>query len=115
MTQEQFARQFQIALGTLRDWEQGVRRPDSTAKAYLRVIDAIPEIVQQALSRELQGHTTTGNEGNQFSQGLRRPVPVSENVTLEALPFSLTILKREEMRTATSELESEMEIFQNVA
>src|SRR5688500_13436310 len=38
LTQEEFARQFHIGLSTLRDWEEGVRRPDSTAKTYLRVI-----------------------------------------------------------------------------
>jgi putative transcriptional regulator len=45
MTQEQFARQFQIALGTLRDWEQGLHLPDSTAKAYLRLIERAPDLV----------------------------------------------------------------------
>jgi putative transcriptional regulator len=50
LTQEEFARQFHIALGTLRDWEQGVRRPDSTAKSYLRVIEKIPDAVRQALN-----------------------------------------------------------------
>lgn len=28
LTQREFSRQFQIALGTLRDWEQGARRED---------------------------------------------------------------------------------------
>lgn len=51
LTQEQFARRFEIALGTLRDWEQGVRMPDSTAKAYLRVIEADPDAIVEALSR----------------------------------------------------------------
>jgi putative transcriptional regulator len=50
LTQEEFARQFHIALGTVRDWEQGVRRPDSTAKSYLRVIEKIPDAVRQALN-----------------------------------------------------------------
>ena len=50
LTQEEFSRQFEIGLATLRDWEQGVRRPDGTAKAYLRVIQAIPDAVRQALS-----------------------------------------------------------------
>ena len=50
LTQEQFARRFEIALGTLRDWEQGVRIPDSTAKAYLRVIAADPDAVVAALA-----------------------------------------------------------------
>jgi putative transcriptional regulator len=42
-------REFQIALGTLRDWEQGARRPDSAAKAYLRVIAAAPDVVRHIL------------------------------------------------------------------
>lgn len=52
LTQEAFARRFQIALGTLRDWEQGVRMLDSTAKAYLRVIEANPDAVVAALNGE---------------------------------------------------------------
>jgi putative transcriptional regulator len=52
LTQREFARQFQIALGTLRDWEQGASRPDSAAKAYLRVIDRNPVAVRSALSTE---------------------------------------------------------------
>lgn len=51
LTQREFARQFEIALGTLRDWEQGARRPDSAAKAYLRVIEQNPKAVVEALAR----------------------------------------------------------------
>ena len=51
LTQREFARQFQIALGTLRDWEQGTRRPDSAAKAYLRVIERNPDAVRAALAQ----------------------------------------------------------------
>jgi putative transcriptional regulator len=49
MTQREFARAFHIALDTLRDWEQGVRWPDSTAQAYLWVIEENPEAVLTAL------------------------------------------------------------------
>jgi putative transcriptional regulator len=49
MTQKEFARQFQISVGTLRDWEQGVHLPDSTATAFLRVIERDPEAVLRAL------------------------------------------------------------------
>jgi putative transcriptional regulator len=49
LTQREFAKQFEIALGTLRDWEQGARRPDSTARSYLRVIAQNPEAVREAL------------------------------------------------------------------
>jgi len=49
MTQEEFAAHFQISVGTLRDWEQRARRLDSTAKAYLRVIEQAPDAVMEAL------------------------------------------------------------------
>jgi putative transcriptional regulator len=49
LPQRAFAQQFPIALGTLRDWKQGARRPDSAAKAYLRVITASPDAVRQIL------------------------------------------------------------------
>lgn len=40
LTQEDFAARFQIPLGTLRDWEQRRREPDTAAQAYLKVIAA---------------------------------------------------------------------------
>ena len=58
LTQEAFARRFEIALGTLRDWEQGAHIPDSTAKAYLRVIEANPEAVVAALAGQTRTHVT---------------------------------------------------------
>jgi putative transcriptional regulator len=51
LSQEEFAAQFHIPLGTLRDWEQGRKEPDAAAKAYLRVIASEPEIVRNALLR----------------------------------------------------------------
>jgi putative transcriptional regulator len=49
LTQEEFAAKFQIAIGTLRDWEQGRYEPDGAARAYLRVIAAEPDIVLKVL------------------------------------------------------------------
>ncbi len=49
MTQQQFSQQFELPLGTLRDWEQGTREPDSAAKSYLRVIAKNPQEVIKAL------------------------------------------------------------------
>lgn len=49
MTQEEFATQFQIAIGTLRDWEQNRYEPDGAAKAYLKVIAKETEAVRRAL------------------------------------------------------------------
>jgi putative transcriptional regulator len=49
-TQEQFAAQYRIPLGTLRDWEQNAAEPDAMAKAYIRAIAGDPAGVLRALS-----------------------------------------------------------------
>ncbi len=50
MTQEEFARQFRIPLGTLRDWERGASVPDASARALLRIIAKEPEAALRALA-----------------------------------------------------------------
>lgn len=50
LTQEEFAEQFHIPIGTLRDWEQDRNSPDRAAEAYLRVIARDPEAVRRALA-----------------------------------------------------------------
>jgi putative transcriptional regulator len=49
LSQEEFAARFHIPLGTLRDWEQGRKEPDTAARAYLRVIGHNPDAVTAAL------------------------------------------------------------------
>jgi putative transcriptional regulator len=49
LTQEEFAARYQIPLGTLRDWEQGAKKPDQAARAFLRAIAGDPAGVQRAL------------------------------------------------------------------
>jgi putative transcriptional regulator len=49
LSQEEFAKRFRIPLGTLRDWEQGRKDPDATARAYITVIGRNPEAVREAL------------------------------------------------------------------
>ncbi len=49
LSQEEFATRFHIPLGTLRDWEQGRKDPDTAARAYLRVIGRNPAAVMEAL------------------------------------------------------------------
>ena len=49
MTQQRFADAFAFPIQTLRDWEQGRSRPDSSARAYLMVIARAPATVQEAL------------------------------------------------------------------
>lgn len=50
MTQVGFAASFGLSLHTLRGWEQGKRKPDPAARAYLRVIEKAPDIVRAALA-----------------------------------------------------------------
>ena len=49
LTQEEFAARFHLPYSTVRDWEQGVREPDTAARNFLRVIAYDPEAVMQAL------------------------------------------------------------------
>lgn len=49
LTQEEFAARFHIPVGTLRDWEQGRKRPDAPARAYLTVIARDPHAVANLL------------------------------------------------------------------
>lgn len=48
LTQEDFAAQFRMPIGTLRDWEQGRSAPDAAANAFLRVIAREPDAVRRA-------------------------------------------------------------------
>ncbi len=49
LSQREFATRFQIAIGTLRDWEQNRAEPDGAAQAYLKVIAREPDVVRKAL------------------------------------------------------------------
>lgn len=51
MTQEAFAAAYRIPVGTLRDWEQGRKRPDAPARAYLTVIARNPKAVASLLEQ----------------------------------------------------------------
>lgn len=50
LSQEEFARRYGIAVGTLRDWEQNRSKPDTAALAYLKVIAREPELVRKVLA-----------------------------------------------------------------
>ena len=49
MSQERFARSFDLSVGTVRDWEQGRSVPDRPARVLLRLIERNPEIVVETL------------------------------------------------------------------
>ena len=49
LSQPKFAALFMIPVGTLRNWEQGRRRPEGPAVALLHIIDKEPETALRAL------------------------------------------------------------------
>lgn len=49
-TQAAFAARFGFSSGAVRDWEQGRRRPEASARVLLTVIEKEPEAVMRALA-----------------------------------------------------------------
>ena len=49
LNQPEFAARYGLAVGTVRDWEQGRSQPDRPAQVLLRVIEQEPEMVQRVL------------------------------------------------------------------
>jgi putative transcriptional regulator len=50
MSQRQSAAAFGFALDAVQNWEQGRRRPEGAARAFLKVIDREPDAVRRALA-----------------------------------------------------------------
>jgi putative transcriptional regulator len=49
LSQAEFAERINVPLDTIRNWEQGKRRPTGAAKALLKVLDKAPEAALAAL------------------------------------------------------------------
>lgn len=50
LSQSEFALMIGVSVGTLRNWEQGRRRPEGPAQALLKVVEKKPEAVLEALA-----------------------------------------------------------------
>jgi putative transcriptional regulator len=50
LSRAEFARRYALDPRALQDWEQGRRRPDRAARAYLTVIAHRPRAVEEALA-----------------------------------------------------------------
>jgi putative transcriptional regulator len=50
LSQEAFAATYGFALSAVRDWEQGRRQPDRSARILLKIIEKEPEAVTRALA-----------------------------------------------------------------
>ena len=51
LSQESFAQTYGFALSAVRDWEQGRRQPERSARILLKVVEKEPEAVMRALSK----------------------------------------------------------------
>lgn len=51
LSQGEFSRRYRLPLGTLRDWEQRRRTPDTGSKLYLAMIEADPEGVERIIAK----------------------------------------------------------------
>lgn len=49
MSQDRFARSFGVSAATVRNWEQGRRRPEGPARVLLAIIDREPNAVRRML------------------------------------------------------------------
>lgn len=50
MTQQEFSSLLGISVGTLRNWEQGRRKPQGPAKVLLRIAEKRPKAIIESLS-----------------------------------------------------------------
>jgi putative transcriptional regulator len=50
LSQEAFAQRYGFALSAVRDWEQGRRRPERSARILLKIVEKEPEAVTRALA-----------------------------------------------------------------
>jgi putative transcriptional regulator len=51
MSQESFAQTYGFALSAVRDWEQGRRQPERSARILLKVVEKEPDAVTRALAK----------------------------------------------------------------
>ena len=51
LSQQSFAQTYGFALSAVRDWEQGRRQPERSARILLKVVEKEPEAVTRALAK----------------------------------------------------------------
>lgn len=49
LTQEEFAVRYGFSVAAVRDWEQDRRRPETSARVLLKVVEKHPDIVAEVL------------------------------------------------------------------
>lgn len=58
LSQARFAAMMGISVGTLRNWEQGRRKPEGSARVLLRVVERHPEAVFEVVNGPLPKENT---------------------------------------------------------
>jgi putative transcriptional regulator len=51
LSQQAFAATYGFALSAVRDWEQGRRRPERSARILLKIVEKEPDAITRALAR----------------------------------------------------------------
>ena len=51
LSQASFAATYGFAVSAVRDWEQGRRRPERSARILLKIVEKEPEAITRALAR----------------------------------------------------------------
>ena len=51
LSQERFAATYGFAVSAVRDWEQGRRQPERSARILLKIVEKEPDAVTRALAR----------------------------------------------------------------
>ncbi|MEN3237928.1 helix-turn-helix domain-containing protein [Methylobacterium ajmalii] len=52
LSQDVFARRIGVAVGTLRNWEQGRRKPEGPARVLLALLERNPRLVEETLGAQ---------------------------------------------------------------
>lgn len=52
LSQDVFAARIGVAVGTLRNWEQGRRRPEGPARVLLALLEKNPRLVEETLGAQ---------------------------------------------------------------
>jgi putative transcriptional regulator len=51
LSQQEFSRRIGVSTGTLRNWEQGRRKPEGPARVLLALLARNPTIVEETIGR----------------------------------------------------------------
>ncbi len=73
LSQGDFAAAFGVSVATVRNWEQGRRRPEGPARVLLAIIEKAPEAVLGALGVIRHGRKAAAQEVPAVSGVLSRP------------------------------------------